>query len=211
MTITQQQLETFVADFSEKADIPKELVGPLTTVAVGAYGQGRAAERGAIVAHCRKFGLLGGLAADLERGVHLLVLCLALFGCAADHEPPPRGDGPPLYVHLCDAMPAADQLAWGDAAGAINAERFLALEVPVLWVGHGEPDGCDTIDVCPSSALLAGAETSFDPCTTTVRYAPGAAQQVASVVLQLSLDQWGPHVAAAWHVDIGAAVLRGGS
>lgn len=120
----------------------------------------------------------GGLA----RSGALLALCAVLGGCAKAHG---RIEGPPLYVHLCDAMPAADREAWGAAAGDINAE----LEEPVLWVGHGAPIGCSTVDVCPSSALRAGAETRIGSCAITVRYAPGSAHEVAPRELGSILDE----------------------
>lgn len=132
----------------------------------------------------------------------LLALCLALLGCgAADHDEL-RSDGPPLYVHLCNAMPEADQASWGDAAGAINAAEPL----PRIFVGHGPPQGCDTVDVCPSSAVSAGVSTTVGACTTTVRYALGAAPQVAQPELERLLGLWPP--TAAWRVDIGEAVIR---
>lgn len=103
-----------------------------------------------------------------------LVLCLALCvgGCAAEHG---RIEGPPLYVHLCDAMPAADKDAWGAAAGDINLERGE----PALWVGNGPPAGCDTVDVCPGAPLLELGE-----CVVRVRYvdAGGARQAYESIL-----------------------------
>jgi hypothetical protein len=126
-------------------------------------------------------------AAELEKHAmrvrHLITLFAALCllaGCSLSHT---RIEGPPLYVHLCDAMPAADQDAWGEAAGAINAE----LEGPALWVGHGAPVGCNTVDVCPSADVV-GAETSVGTCVVTVRYAPGTARE-ATQELELLLGR----------------------
>jgi hypothetical protein len=67
-------------------------------------------------------------------------------------------------MHLCAAMPAADQDAWGaavdqDAWGAAVAATNAELPEPAVWVGHGPLSGCDIVDVCPSSEVLAGAET----------------------------------------------------
>lgn len=113
----------------------------------------------------------------------LLALCLTvLTGCASAHG---RIEGPPLYVHLCDAMPAADQEAWGAAAAALNAE----IEQPAVWVGHGEPDSCSTVDVCPSGDVLADAEVDLGTCVITVRYAPGAAREVAAQELRSILAE----------------------
>ena len=98
-----------------------------------------------------------------------LTALLVLTGCSLAHG---RIEGPPLYVHLCDAMPAADQAEWGEAAAAINAE----LEDDAVWVGHGPPSGCSTVDVCPSSEVAA-AETRVGTCVVTVRYAPGTARE----------------------------------
>lgn len=103
---------------------------------------------------------------------------LVLSGCSLAHG---RIEGPPLYVHLCDAMPLADQAEWGEAAGAINAE----LEGPAVWVGHGPPSGCSTVDVCPSSDV-ASPETRVGTCVVTVRYAPGTARE-ATQELELLL------------------------
>lgn len=112
----------------------------------------------------------------------LATLCLlALAGCAQEHG---RIEGPPLYVHLCEAMPAADQDAWGEAAAAVNEERGEL----ALWVGHGPPIGCSTVDVCPSSDVHS-AEMRIGPCTVTVRYAPGSAADVASQELGLLLGR----------------------
>jgi hypothetical protein len=95
-----------------------------------------------------------------------------LVGCASSHG---RIQDGRLYVHLCDAMPEDDQLAWAEAAGEINTE----LGEPVLWVGHGPPIGCNTVDVCPSSAVRDGVEMRVGACVITVRYAPGSARAVA--------------------------------
>jgi hypothetical protein len=81
-----------------------------------------------------------------------LAFCVALGACAQTHG---GIDDARLYVHLCDAMPEDDQRAWGFAAGDINAE----LGEPVLWVGHGPPIGCNTVDVCPSSDVREGARS----------------------------------------------------
>jgi hypothetical protein len=108
----------------------------------------------------------------------LAVLCLALTSCADAHS---RIEGPPLYMHLCDAMPAADQDAWGAAAADVNAE----LPEPAVWVGHGEPNDCGTIDVCPGEH----AETHIGTCVITVRYAPGSAGDVARDELELLLGR----------------------
>jgi hypothetical protein len=124
--------------------------------------------------------LVARLARVRELIALLAVLCLALVGCVEAHG---RIEGPPLYLHLCDAMPAADQEAWGAAAGALNAE----LEQPAVWVGHGPPSGCSTVDVCPSDDVLADAEVDVGTCVVTVRYAPGAARDVASQEIDLLL------------------------
>lgn len=111
-----------------------------------------------------------------------LALCLAvLTGCAQAHGRVEL----PLYVHLCDAMPAADQEAWGASAAALNAER----EEAALWVGHGPPVGCSTVDVCPSAAVLADAETHVGACVVTLRYAPGTAREVAAQELDALLGR----------------------
>jgi hypothetical protein len=107
----------------------------------------------------------------------LLALVGLLAGCASSRG---RIEDGRLYVHLCDAMPEDDQLAWGEAAGDINAE----LGEPVLWVGHGPPIGCNTVDVCPSSAVREGAETHGGECVITVRYAPGAAHEASTETLR---------------------------
>ena len=112
-----------------------------------------------------------------------LALTALLTGCSLAHG---RIEGPPLYVHLCDAMPLADQAEWGEAAAAINAE----LEGPAVWVGHGPPSGCSTVDVCPSSAV-ATPETRVGTCVVTVRYAPVAASDLAAPVLDVLLQRWG--------------------
>jgi len=106
-----------------------------------------------------------------------LLAVLLLCACAEQHG---RIEGPPLYVHLCDAMPAADQAAWGEAAGALNAE----LDEPAVWVGHGAPIGCASVDVCPGSE----AETRVGACVITVRYRPGTARDVAAQELDLLLE-----------------------
>lgn len=136
--------------------------------------------------HHRAPDARGMLEARLKRVRELIallaVLCLAvLSGCAAAHG---RIEGPPLYVHLCNAMPAADREAWGAAAGELNAE----LGEPALWVGHGPPAGCNSVDVCPSSEVLAGAETRVGACVVTVRYAPGQAGEVAAQELESVLE-----------------------
>jgi hypothetical protein len=113
----------------------------------------------------------------------LLALCLlVLTSCASAHG---RLEGPPLYVHLCDAMPAADREAWGSAAGELNEE----LGELALWVGHGAPRGCNSVDVCPSAELSAGVETRIGTCVITVRYAPGSVQEVAAQELGDILDE----------------------
>lgn len=91
-----------------------------------------------------------------------LYVALQSCGCAQEHG---RIEGTPLYVHLCYAMPQPDRWAWGDAAGAINdaAGDF------VLWVGHGPPTMCNTVDVCPGDEDLIGD----NGCTVFVRYVPG--------------------------------------
>jgi transcriptional regulator with XRE-family HTH domain len=129
---------------------------------------------------CRLANALATSADYLLGRVALLALLL-LTGCAEAHG---RIEGPPLYVHLCDAMPAADAEAWGAAAAGLNAER----EQAAVYVGHGPPDGCDTVDVCPSSEVLADAETSIGTCVVTIRYAPGTAREVAAQELDLLLE-----------------------
>lgn len=122
---------------------------------------------------------------ETPRGLSALIALLAvllLSACAASHG---RIEGPPLYVHLCHEMPAADAEAWGEAAGALNRE----LEAAALWVGHGEPRGCDTVDVCPSDDVLADAETHVGTCVVTVRYAPGTAREVATQELDALLGR----------------------
>jgi hypothetical protein len=107
----------------------------------------------------------------------LFALCLlVLTSCADAHG---RIEGPPLYMHLCDAMPAADQDAWGAAVADVNAE----LPEPAVWVGHGPTRGCNTIDVCPGEH----AETHIGTCVITVRYAPGSAGDVARGELEQML------------------------
>lgn len=91
-----------------------------------------------------------------------LYVALQSCGCTESHG---RIEGLPLYVHLCDAMPQADREAWGEAAGAINA----GAAEPVLWVGHGPPSTCNTVDVCPGAEDLIGD----NGCTVFVRYVPG--------------------------------------
>lgn len=112
-----------------------------------------------------------------------LIVCLAaavLFsikGCAQDHA---RVEGPPLYVHLCEAMSPADREAWGAAASDLNAERGEL----VLFVGVGEPDGCSTVDVCQGRANTIGD----DGCTVVVRYGSGEAWDVAVSGLSSALE-----------------------
>jgi hypothetical protein len=114
----------------------------------------------------------------------LLAFCVPVSGCSQAHE---RIEDGPLYVHLCDAMPEDDQLAWGEAAGDINAE----LGEPVLWVGHGPPIGCNAVDVCPSSAVREGVETHVGECVITVRYATGSAREVATRELSRLAREFG--------------------
>lgn len=98
----------------------------------------------------------------------LMAFC-CLAGCAAAHG---RIEGPPLYVHLCDAMPAQDRETWGAAAGELNEE----LGELALFVGHGPTRRCNTVDVCPSDTP---APTRIGTCEITVRYAHGSAAEVA--------------------------------
>lgn len=104
-------------------------------------------------------------------------VALQSCGCAQEHG---RIEGPPLYVHLCDAMPQADREAWGEAAGALNA----GLVDPVLWVGNGEPDGCNTVDVCRGLHNTI----SNDGCVISLRYEAGAAHAVAEGGLVAALE-----------------------
>ncbi|HEX6240002.1 MAG TPA: hypothetical protein VFZ61_03880 [Polyangiales bacterium] len=107
---------------------------------------------------------------DAARGVRaaLLVLCVGLVACADAHE---RIEGLPLYVHLCDGMSEADQYAWGESAGVINAERGEL----VVMVGHGPvPDRCGAVSVCADRALTAGVEWS-GTCVISMRYAADSA------------------------------------
>ena len=101
-----------------------------------------------------------------------MLLALCAVGCADAHG---RIEGT-LYVHLCDAMPAADQDAWGEAAGSLNDARG---ELAVM-VGHGPVTSCNTVDVCPGAA----EPTRIGECTATVRYEPGTASDVAAVELE---------------------------
>jgi len=113
-----------------------------------------------------------------ERFRQLAILfAVLLCGCAEEHE---RIEGPPLYVHLCNEMSAADAYAWGKAAGDINLE----LGEYALWVGHGPPSGCSTVDVCPGSANTV---TSGE-CTLLVRYEAGDADEVAWTGLMAALE-----------------------
>lgn len=109
--------------------------------------------------------------------MRITVLCAVLAGCAQAHG---RIEGPPFYVHLCYSMPPDDQEAWGEAAATVNRERAE----DAVWVGHGPPDACSAVDVCPSSAVHEGAEARVGECVITVRYAPGTAREVATQVLK---------------------------
>lgn len=90
------------------------------------------------------------------------IFAVLLLGCAQEHG---RIEGLPLYVHLCYAMSPDDSYEWGKAAGEINVERGDS----ALWVGHGPPTGCNTVDVCPGSEDMIGD----NGCTVFVRYVPG--------------------------------------
>lgn len=107
---------------------------------------------------------------------------LALTGCAVQAHEAGVPDGPPLYVHLCSAMPAADKEAWGAAAGEIN----LREPEPVLWVGNGPPIGCSTVDVC--FGRVAAATIGADSCTAVIRYPAGEAEGWALTGLGVALE-----------------------
>jgi hypothetical protein len=70
-------------------------------------------------------------------------------------------------VHLCDAMPEDDQLAWADATGGINAE----LGEPMLWVGR-EPSAA-TAPTWPSSSVRDGVDTLTGECVDRVAVCAG--------------------------------------
>lgn len=92
--------------------------------------------------------------------IRYMAIVAMLCGCAAEREP--HGELElPLYVHLCDAMPRADKEAWGAAAGDINQRAGE----PVLWVGHGEPVGCSTVDLC-----FGKPRAEANSCRITLRY-----------------------------------------
>lgn len=113
-----------------------------------------------------------------ERLAQLAALfAVLLLGCAQDHG---RVEGPPLYVHLCEAMSPADREAWGAAAADLNAERGEL----VLFVGNGPPAGCSTVDVCQGRANTVGD----DGCTVVVRYGAGEAWEAAERGLAAALE-----------------------
>ena len=105
---------------------------------------------------------------DMPCAIYVLIavafsyfIALLLGGCAATHEEQAQLEPPPLYVHLCDAMPAADQELWGTWAGDINAGHAY----PPLWIGHGPPAGCNTVDLCPGEPAF-----QVRGCRVVVRY-----------------------------------------
>lgn len=135
---------------------------------------------GEAAADCQPHAL--ELKAHLSKRASRLAQLAALFavlllGCAQDHG---RVEGPPLYVHLCEAMSAGDREAWGSAAADLNAERGEF----VLFVGNGPPAGCSTVDVCEGRANAVGD----DGCTVVVRYGAGEAWEAAERGLAAALE-----------------------
>lgn len=106
--------------------------------------------------------------------------CLAPLA-AACASPIPTTPGLPLYIHLCESMPAADAYDWGKAAAAVNAELGDALRV-----GNGPIPAdatCSFVDVCPSeveTTEIAGA------CVTLVRYPVGDTAEAKQVLWLLA-------------------------
>lgn len=111
---------------------------------------------------------------------------LFLLAPPACASPIPTAPGLPLYVHLCESMPAADAYDWGKAAAAVNAELGDALRV-----GHGPipvDATCSFVDVCPGeveTTEIAGA------CETLVRYPVGDTAEAEQVLWALAA-QGGP-------------------
>ncbi len=104
----------------------------------------------------------------------ILLMSLA-DGCAQEHG---RIEGPPLYVHLCDAMSKDDCYTWGSAAADLNEVD------PILWVGHGRSTECNSVNVCP------GLHNTIrvDGCVIYLSYEAGAALAVAEGGLLAALE-----------------------